>query len=169
MSKVILETERLLLREITHLDSEELLKIWGDAETMSLFPKTLNPQEMGEWIDRNLKRYESYGHGVWAVILKDSLQFVGDCGLVIQEVDGVEELEVGYHFNRNFCGLGLATEAALGCLDYGFNRLGSRRIISMIRPENLSSRRLAERNGLKVEKEIFWRGFQHYVYVIERG
>ncbi|MBP6824815.1 MAG: GNAT family N-acetyltransferase [Acidobacteria bacterium] len=169
MSKVILETERLLLREITHLDSEELLKIWGDAETMSLFPKTLNPQEMGEWIDRNLKRYESYGHGVWAVILKDSLQFVGDCGLVIQEVDGVEELEVGYHFNRNFWGLGLATEAALGCLDYGFNRLGSRRIISMIRPENLSSRRLAERNGLKVEKEIFWRGFQHYVYVIERG
>lgn len=169
MSKVILETERLLLREITHLDSEELLKIWGDAETMSLFPKTLNPQEMGEWIDRNLKRYESYGHGVWAVILKDSLQFVGDCGLVIQEVDGVEELEVGYHFNRNFWGLGLATEAALGCLDYGFNRLGSRRIISLIRPENLSSRRLAERNGLKVEKEIFWRGFQHYVYVIERG
>lgn len=169
MSKIILETERLLLREINHDDRDQLLQIWGDAQTMSLFPKTLNPQEMGEWIDRNLKRYESCGHGLWAVILKDSRQFIGDCGLVIQEVDGAEELEVGYHLNRNFWGQGLATEAARGCMDYGFNQLNARRIISMIRPENLSSRRVAERNGLKVEKEIFWRGYQHYVYVIERG
>ena len=102
MSKPILETERLLLREITHADCEELLQIWGDADAMRLFPKVLNRQEMTEWIDRNLKRYECYGHGVWAVILKDSQQFVGDCGLVIQEVDGVEELEVGYHFNPKF-------------------------------------------------------------------
>lgn len=169
MSKIILETERLLLREINHDDRDQLLQIWGDAQTMSLFPKTLNPQEMGEWIDRNLKRYESCAHGLWAVILKDSRQFIGDCGLVIQEVDGAEELEVGYHLNRNFWGQGLATEAARGCMDYGFDQLNARRIISMIRPENLSSRRVAERNGLKVEKEIFWRGYQHYVYVIERG
>ncbi|MEK7830881.1 MAG: GNAT family N-acetyltransferase, partial [Acidobacteriota bacterium] len=152
MSKTILETERLQLREITHEDCDQLLQIWGDAETMSLFPKTLDSREMSEWIDRNLKRYESCGHGVWAVILKDSRQFVGDCGLVIQEIDGVEELEVGYHFNRNFWGQGLATEAARACMDYGFNQLGCRRIVSMIRPENLASRRVAERNGLKIEK-----------------
>lgn len=169
MSKPILETERLLLREISHDDCDELLQIWGDAEAMRLFPKTLNRQEMTEWIDRNLKRYENFGHGVWAVILKDSQQFVGDCGLVVQEVDGVEELEVGYHFNPNFWGRGFATEAARGCMDYAFGQLNVRRVISMIRPENLPSRQVAERNGLKIEKEVFWRGYQHYVYSIERG
>lgn len=169
MSKPILETERLLLREITHDDCDELLQIWGDAEAMRLFPKVLNRQEMIEWIDRNLKRYENYGLGVWAVILKDGQQFVGDCGLVIQEVDGIAELEVGYHFNPKFWGQGFATEAARGCMEYAFNRLSRSRVISMIRPENLSSRRVAERNGLKIEKEVFWRGYQHYVYSIERG
>lgn len=169
MSKPILETERLLLREITHADCEELLQIWGDADAMRLFPRVLNRQEMTEWIDRNLKRYECHGHGVWAVILKDSQQFVGDCGLVIQEVDGVEELEVGYHFNPKFWGRGFATEAARGCMEYAFTQLNRRRVISMVRPENLPSRRVAERNGLKIEKEIFWRGYQHYVYSIGQG
>ena len=168
MNKILLQTERLQLREISHEDCNELLKIWGDAETMRLFPKTLNREEMTVWIDRNLNRYKSYGYGLWAVIQKDGQQFVGDCGLMVQEVDGAEELEVGYHFNRNFWGLGLATEAARGCMDYAFNQLNRRRIISMIRPENLPSRRVAERNGLKIDKEVFWRGYQHYVYAIER-
>ncbi|MDX2042383.1 MAG: GNAT family N-acetyltransferase [Acidobacteriota bacterium] len=169
MSDFILETERLLLRRITHDDLDDLLQIWGDAETMSLFPKTLNRQEMAEWIDRNLKRYEDFGHGIWAVILKDGQQFVGDCGLVIQDVEGVQEMEVGYHFNKKFWGLGLAAEAARSCMGYASTTLNRRRIISMIRPENLASRRVAERNGLKIEKEIFWRGFQHYIYSIEQG
>lgn len=168
MNKIILETERLRLREIGHDDLEDLLQIWGDAEAMRLFPKTLDREEMAAWIDRNLARYEQTGHGLWAVILKDGGQFAGDCGLVIQEVDGVEELEVGYHFNKNFWGRGLATEAARGCMEYAFNQLHRRRVISLVRPENLSSRRVAERNGLKIEKETFRSGYQHYVYAIER-
>ncbi len=168
MNELILETERLILRRITHDDLEELLQIWGDAETMSLFPKTLNRQEMSEWIDRNLKRYEDFGHGIWAVILKADGVFIGDCGLVIQEVDGVQELEVGYHFNKRFWGQGFAAEAARGCMNYAFYQMNARRIISMIRPENLPSRRVAERNGLKIEKEIFWRGYQHGVYAFEQ-
>ncbi len=167
MIPTILETERLILRLITHEDLDDLLQIWGDAETMHMFPKTLNRQEMREWIDRNLKRYQDFGYGLWAVILKNNQQFVGDCGLMVQEVDGVEELEVGYHFNRKFWGQGLATEAARGCMDYAFTQLNRHRIISMIRPENLSSRGVAERNGLKIEKELFWRGYQHYVYAFE--
>jgi RimJ/RimL family protein N-acetyltransferase len=168
MSKPILETERLILRQIAHDDLDDLLQIWGDAETLRFFPKTLDRQEMTEWIERNLKRYESYGHGLWAVILKEGKQFVGDCGLVLQEVDGVEELEVGYHFNKNYWGRGLAAEAARGCMEYAFTQLGRRRVISMIRPENVPSRRVAERNGLRIEKQVFWRGYDHYVYSIER-
>ncbi len=167
MSKVILETDRLLLREIVCHDADDLLEIWADPEAMRLFPKTLDRYEMNAWIERNLKRYEQYGHGLWAVILKSDQRLVGDCGLMIQEVDGVEELEVGYHFNRRYWGKGFATEAARACMDYAFNQLGRSRIISMIRPENTSSRRVAERNRLQIEKEVFWRGYLHYVYSIE--
>jgi len=165
--KPIIETDRLALYEISNDHLEDLLLIWGDEETLRYFPKTLNQQEMAEWIDRNQNRYDKYGHGMWAVMLKSEDRLVGDCGLVIQEVDGVEELEVGYHFNRQYWGKGLATEAARACLEYAFDQLDSKRVISMIRPENMPSRRVAERNGLKIEKEVFWRGYQHYVYVIE--
>jgi RimJ/RimL family protein N-acetyltransferase len=167
MSKVILETERLILREMTMDDADDLALILSDPETMRYYPQPYDRRGVEEWIERNLKRYEQYGHGLWAVILKSEQKFIGNCGLTIQGVDGVEELEVGYQFNKNYWGRGLATEAARGCMDYAFNQLGRRRIISMIRPENIPSRRVAERNGLKIEKELFWKGFQHYVYAIE--
>ena len=166
MSGTILETERLSLREIRSDDLNALLEIWGDSETMRLFPSTLDHQAMREWIERNQERYRLYGHGLWAVILRKEQRLIGDCGLVIQEVDGTSELELGYHFNRRYWGQGLATEAARACMDYAFERMSRRRLISMIRLENLPSRRIAERNGLNIEKEIFWRGYQHYVYAI---
>lgn len=156
------------LREITADDLDGLLEIWGDPETMRYFLNVLDHQAMREWIERNQRRYEQYGHGLWAVILRSERKLIGDCGLSIQEVDGVEELEVGYHFNRKYWGRGFAAEAARACMDYAFERLGRRRVISMVRPENEPSRRLAERNGLLIEKEIFWRGYQHYVYAIEK-
>ena len=167
MSKVALETERLLLREITHDDFADLHAFWSDAEAMRYFPRTLDEEAMRAWIERNLKRYEQYGYGLWAVILKETHVFTGDCGLMWQDVDGVEELEVGYHFNKAFWGRGLATEAARGCMEYARTQLGRERIISLIRPENLPSRRVAERNGLQIEQEVFWRGYQHYVYAKE--
>jgi ribosomal-protein-alanine N-acetyltransferase len=146
MGGIILETERLSLREITADDLDDLLEIWGDPETMRFFPRTLDSQAMREWIERNQRRYELYGHGLWATTMRSEQKLVGDCGLVIQEVDGIEELEVGYHFNRKYWGRGFATEAARACMDYTFERLGRRRVISMIRPENAPSRRVAERN-----------------------
>jgi RimJ/RimL family protein N-acetyltransferase len=164
MNKIIFVTERLFLRELTLADADDLAQILCDPETMRFYPRPLKRQEVDEWIARNHTRYELHSHGLWAVILNDGQIFVGDCGLIFQEVDGIEELEVGYQFNKNYWGRGLATEAALGCMNYAFNRLGRRRIISMIRPENIPSRRVAERNGLQIEKKVFWKGFQHYIY-----
>jgi RimJ/RimL family protein N-acetyltransferase len=168
MSKIILETDRLRIREIAPSDFDGLFEIWSNPEAMRLFPSTLDRQGMDEWIERNLNRYEQYGHGLWAVVLRAEEKLIGDCGLVIQDVDGVEELEVGYHFNPKYWGRGYATEAARACMEYAFDRLGRRRVISMIRPENLPSRRVAERNGLRIEKEIYWRGYRHCVYAIVR-
>lgn len=160
----MLETDRLWLRAITQADFADLFAIWSDAETMRFYPNTLDEAAMQSWIERNLQRYAAHGHGLWAVIRKADEQFVGDCGLVIQDVDGVAELEVGYQFNKQFWGNGYATEAARGCMDFARDRLGSARIISLIRPANLPSRRVAERNGLQLEKQVCWRGFDHDVY-----
>lgn len=167
MSKIILTTERLMLREITADDFDDLLAIWGDAETMRFYPAPLDEDGARAWMARNWKRYEQDGHGLWAASLREEERLVGDCGLTYQDVDGVAELEVGYHFNKAYWGRGLATEAARGCMDYAFNQLGHRRITSLIRPENLPSRRVAERNGLRIEKEILRSGYRHYVYVKE--
>jgi RimJ/RimL family protein N-acetyltransferase len=165
--QVILETERLVLREMTMDDEGDLSLILSDAETMRYYPQPLDPQGLVEWIERNLDRYRQYGHGLWAVILKSEQKLVGSCGLAIMEIDGVQELEVGYQFNRNYWGRGLATEAARACMEYARNQLGRHRIISMIRPENVPSCRVAERNGLKIEKQMEWKGYLHYVYSIE--
>lgn len=167
MSKIILTTERLALRELTHDDLADLLQIWGDAETMRFYPAPLDEAGVRAWIARNLRRYEEDGHGLWAALLLGEERLVGDCGLTFQEVDGVAELEVGYHFNKRYWGRGLATEAARACMDYAFHQLGQRRITSLIRPENIPSRRVAERNGLRIEKQILRSGYQHYVYVKE--
>ncbi|MDX2029844.1 MAG: GNAT family N-acetyltransferase [Blastocatellia bacterium] len=164
LNDAILETDRLRLREITLADLDDIHAIWGDPEAMRLFPRTLDRDEVREWIARNLTRYAETGHGVWAVIRKEDGQFVGDCGLVIQDINGTPELEVGYHFLPRFWGHGYASEAARGCMDYARETLGRPRVISMIRPENLASRRVAERNGLRIEREVDWRGYQHLIY-----
>jgi RimJ/RimL family protein N-acetyltransferase len=164
MNDAILETDRLRLRKITMADLEDIHAIWGDPEAMRLFPRTLDREGVREWIERNLTRYAETGHGIWAVIRNEDGQFVGDCGLVIQDINGAPELEVGYHFLPRFWGRGYASEAARGCMDYARETLGRPRVISMIRPENLASRRVAERNGLRIEREVDWRGYQHLIY-----
>jgi RimJ/RimL family protein N-acetyltransferase len=84
-------------------------------------------------------------------------------------VNDIEEVEVGYHINRSFQIQGYATEAAIGCMTLAFDLLGISRLISMIRPENVPSRRVAEKNGMTVEAELFWHEYVHLLYSINRS
>jgi len=102
------------------------------------------------------------------MVLKSSGEVVGDCGLSRQTVDGTDEIEIGYHVRRDLWGQGYAPEAARACQGYGFARLGADRLISLIRPENLPSRRVAEKTGLSLWKEVIWRDLPHCVYMIRR-
>jgi RimJ/RimL family protein N-acetyltransferase len=165
---VILETERLLLREFVPEDVNALAAVLSDAETMRFYPAPLDLAGVAAWIERNQRRYADAGHGLWAMVLKSSGEVVGDCGLTLQTVDVADEIEIGYHVRRDLWGRGYAPEAARACQDYGFARLGADRLISLIRPENLSSRRVAEKIGLSVWKEVMWRGWPHCVYMIRR-
>jgi RimJ/RimL family protein N-acetyltransferase len=165
----ILETSRLILREFSPDDAQSLALVLSDPETMRFYPAPLDRADVETWISRNLHRYAEDGHGLWAMILKSSAELIGDCGLTVQEVDGKNEIEIGYHVRRDLWGQGLATEAARACRDYGFARLPVERLISLIRPENLPSRRVAEKNGMRVCKEIIWRDLRHLVYEIQRA
>jgi ribosomal-protein-alanine N-acetyltransferase len=164
----ILETSRLILREFLPSDANAMAVVLSDALTMQHYPAPLNPDEVEEWIARNVRRYRANGHGLWAMVQKATGEVVGDCGLTVQDVDGTEEIEIGYHVRRDLWGHGLATEAARACRDFGFARLPVPRIISLIRPENSQSRRVAEKNGMSVIKETTHKGYPHLVYAISR-
>ncbi len=164
---MVLETKRLILREMTLYDVDDLLAIFSDPETMQFYPQPFDRQMTQTWIERNIQRYAHHGFGLWALILKENGKLIGDCGLVIQEVDDVEEIEIGYHLCRNLWGKGLATEAAQTCRDYGFNQLGFDRLISLINPANIASRRVAEKNGMRLIKEIEWRNKPTCIYAVD--
>jgi len=162
-----LETPRLLLREMTAADAPALFAVLGDRETMAWYAHPYSWAAVEEGIARQQARYPS-GAGLLAMVLKDGGEVIGDCGLVWQEVEGVEEPEIGYHVHRSYWNRGLATEAARAVWEYAFERLSCDHVISMIRPGNLASRRVAEKNGFSVDRIVFWRGFDHCVYRREK-
>jgi RimJ/RimL family protein N-acetyltransferase len=164
---LILETPRLLLRRYTLADTNALLPVLGDAVAMEFYPAPFDRQGVEDWITRSLERYRRDGHGLWAMVLKDSGEVIGDCGCTMQEVEGRKHVEIGYHVRRDLWGNGYATEAAQACKDYAFRTLGAPRVISMIRPENIRSRRVAEKNGMTCEKTVFWRDYDHCIYAIK--
>lgn len=164
-----LETDRLVLRPYVMEDLDAIAAILGDPETMRYYPAPFSREKSRAWIESNLARYRDDGHGLWAMELRDTGELVGNCGLVVQDVEGVDEVEVGWHVKRSLWRRGVATEAARVCCGYGFEELGLERIVSLIRPENERSRGVAEKLGMTVEREIDRSGMRHYVYVLERG
>jgi RimJ/RimL family protein N-acetyltransferase len=170
----ILETTRLLLREFMQEDADAMALVLSDPETMRYYPAPYDRAGVAQWIERNRQRYREDGVGLWAMEFKEAQgsdvhKTIGDCGVIVQQVDGERLYEIGYHLRRNFWGQGLATEAATACRDWAFAHLKTERLISLIHPENLASRRVAERTGMTVWKETTWRGLPHCVYSIERS
>lgn len=164
----ILETERLVLREFAPDDADALALVLCDPETMKYYPAKIDHNGIQQWIERNLRRYAEDGVGLWAMVLKSSGEMIGDCGIIRQHVEEEHLYEIGYHLRRDQWGRGYATEAAVACREWGFANLKVDRLISLIRPENVSSCRVAERNGMTIWKRVEWRGLWHYVYAAEK-
>ena len=164
----ILETARLVLREFVPEDADALALVLSDPETMRYYPTPYDRTGVEQWIERNRQRYAQDGVGLWALVLKATGEMIGDCGIIRQEIEGESLYEIGYHLRRDLWGQGLATEAATACRDWGFAHLGVNRLISLIRPENSPSRRVAERNGMTIWKETMYRGLLHCVYRVNK-
>ena len=163
----ILETERLVLRHLTPDDLDDLAALMADPVVMRYFPSTRTHEEAQRNLDHLIAMYEQHGFGLWATIHKQDNRFIGRCGLLPQIIDGVEETEVGYMLAKAYWNQGLATEAARAIRDYGFHTFPVSRLISLIRPENLPSQRVAEKNGMRYEKDTLFHGLTHRVYAVE--
>lgn len=168
----ILETERLYLREMTQDDFPSLCNILQDEETMYAYEGAFTDSEAQEWLDRQRARYQKWGFGLWAVILKDNGKMIGQCGLTMQPWKEEEVLEVGYLFERSHWHKGYATEAAKACKQYAFDVLQAKDVCSIIRDTNTASQHVAVRNGMTIEdtwtKRYRGADMPHYRYVVRR-
>ena len=167
---MIIETDRLFLREMTQEDFLPLCAILQDDEVMYAYEGAFTDAEVQEWLDRQLSRYSKWNYGLWAVILKETGDFIGQCGLTVQPWKNEEVLEIGYLFAKRFWHNGYATEAAKACKMYAFDALRATEVCSIIRDTNIPSQNVAIRNGMK--KKDAWikryRGIDmlHYRYVV---
>lgn len=167
---MIIETERMILRKMDNGDYSALCKILQDEDVMYAYEHAFSDDEVDEWLKKQLVRYETDGIGLWAVVLKENAEVIGQCGLTKQLWWGENIVEVGYLFRKDFWHKGYATEAAVACKDYAFNRLGEKRVYSIIRDLNLPSRRVALRNGMKVcgvqAKHYYGIEMPHLIYCV---
>ena len=145
---MILETKRLRLREITQTDYKALSQILQDEETMYAYEGAFSDKEVQEWLDRQIRRYKKWGFGLWAVILKETGDFIGQCGLTMQPWKDQEVLEIGYLFQCTHWHKGYATEAAKACKKYAFEVLKAPEVCSIIRNTNIPSQKAALRIGM---------------------
>jgi RimJ/RimL family protein N-acetyltransferase len=145
-------TPRLAFREMRLDDLDDLAALLGDSQVMRYYPHPKDRDEALAWITWNQRLYRDHGVGLWLLRLRESDEFVGDCGLTPQRVDGVTEIEVGYHVRSALQGRGLATEAAAACRDYARDVLGLERLIAIIDPRNRPSQRVAEKLGMVLER-----------------
>lgn len=126
---------------------DNMTALLGDPAVMSYYPAPKTRDEAARWIAWNEANYATHGYGLWIVETLDG-EFLGDCGLTWQHVNGRSELEVGFHIRADSWGRGYATEAATACKEFALAELDVARLVAIIHPENMASRRVAEKIGM---------------------
>ena len=165
---IVCQTSRLILRRFTESDVDSLLGFRGDPEVMrfSITGPETREDIQTKYLPSCFRRYSRDGLSQWAVVRKSDGLCVGECGICVQEVDGEKEFEISYRMRRDCWGNGLATEAARACCDYGFQKAGLRRLISIIESENATSIRVAEKMGMTLEKRASFHKIPVLIYSV---
>lgn len=150
---VTIETDELILRELTMDDLQALHLILSDQETMQYYPAPFELNKTRNWINWNIENYSRYGFGLWAVIIKETGQFIGDCGITMQMILDNSVPEIGYHIDKRFWNKGYATQASKACLRYAFDVAKFDKVYSYQKYTNIPSRRVAEKMGMTLTQE----------------
>ena len=166
---IVLTTPRLLLRRLRPTDGPALHALLSDPRVMRFSASgAMDLQRTTEWMDWNIRLHQTRGLGIWAAVLPDSDQFVGQVGLIPQHIDGEVEIEITYRLLPQYWGQGLGSEAARAVRDYGFENLATPRLIGMIEPDNAASRRVAEKIGMRLMKQVVRGDKPACIYAVTR-
>ena len=161
---IVCETSRLILRHFTRDDLAPLAAMHLDVEVTRFIGGVKTLEQTRERLEQWLAEYQRYGFSKWAVVLRGGEELIGRCGLSPEQIDGVDEWELGWTFARAYWGKGYATEAAEAAMEYSFRVLGHRRLISLIRLGNVASVRVAEKIGMNYERRVQWNGMPADMY-----
>src|SRR5918995_6017300 len=163
-----LETERLPLRPYLLEDLDDLHAMFSDPEHMRWWPAPFDRETTRAWLERQLEGYRRRGFALWIVEERATGAFLGTAGPTLQLVEEVDEVEIGWHTRPGRKGEGIAPEAGAAARDWAFANLEVDHLISLVRPENRPSGRVAEKIGMHVDREVDYKGLRHHVYRIDR-
>ena len=164
----MLETKRLILREMKKEDTEAFLDIFSDPIAMQYFGVIFDLAQMKTWVQSNLEHQAKYGFSLLTVVLKQNDEIIGDCGLETTEIESELVVGIGFDFRRKYWNKGYATEAAMAVRDYGFKKYNFDKISAWINPENVASQRVAEKIGMIKVKSVLRGGKPYALYSIEK-
>ena len=146
----MIQTNRLILREMRPDDFDALYKVLADKETMEHYPAPYDADGVHSWIDRNIKRYQTFGFGLWAVCLRDTGEMIGDCGLTMQMINGEIKPEIGYHIRKDMQRQGYGSEAAAAVRDWAFANTPFQTLYSYMKHTNEASAKTAVSYGCRL-------------------
>ena len=146
--KIILETNRLILREMEDSDFSALQSIISDPETMKYYDNPYDENGVWRWLNWCKSSYEKYGFGLWSVVLKETGEMIGDCGISMQFIDDEWKPEIGYHLDKKYHRQGIGKEMTKAVKDYFFNHFDFDEVYSYMTVENIPSIKTAEANGM---------------------
>ena len=150
---MILETKRLILREMDQNDYDALYAVLADSDIMEHYPYTFDEARVRSWITRNMECYSIDGFGLWAVVLKETGEMIGDCGITMQNIHGQWLPEIGYHIRADHQRKGYASEAAAACIRYAFENYDFPAVYSYMKYTNIPSQKTAIKNGMRFIEE----------------
>lgn len=160
-----IETQRLVLREFQQSDVNALAPILADPLVMEFSPTgVLSIAQTQAKVEGFVACYQDHGFGKWAIILKDTHRLIGYCGIAVEQIDHQTEKELGYRLDSKFWGQGLATEAAIATLQYGFNALKLPYVLGIVEPANTSSVRVLKKTGMRFDRTTIFHQREMDVY-----
>ena len=169
---MIIETNRLVLREMQQSDYAALSQILQDPDVMHAYEGAFSDAQAQAWLDKQIKNYKTDGFGLWAVTLKTTGEMIGQCGLTMQNYKDNQILEVVYLFQKSFWHNGYAIESARACRDYAFEKLNAKEVFSTIRDTNTASQNVAIRNKMTIKdkfvKHYLGIDMPHYLYSVKK-
>ena len=169
---MLLETPRLIIRDLTDADVPALHRALGDPVAMAAYEHGFDLDETRDWVHRQRARSSADGFALWGVVLRETGELIGDCGITTQRIEDDSVIEVGYHLARDHWHRGYAVEAARACVDWAFATLDIDAVYAKVRDTNIASMNVAIRLGMTVRRRFVTRyrdiDMPHLAFAVSR-